>query len=47
MGCANIAQSEQTHTETVRDLLEKYDITDPATNDLVGVEGTPKLAHLF
>lgn len=34
---SNIAQSEQTHTEAVRDLLEKYDLTDPVTDDTIGV----------
>lgn len=34
---ANIAQSEQTHTEAVRDLLEKYNLTDPVTDDTIGV----------
>ncbi|MCA9362623.1 DUF2202 domain-containing protein [Candidatus Kaiserbacteria bacterium] len=33
----NIAQSEQTHTEAVRDLFEKYNITDPVTDDTIGV----------
>lgn len=34
---SNIAQSEQTHTEAVRDLLEKYDLADPVTDDTIGV----------
>lgn len=33
---SNIAQSEQTHTEAIRDLLVKYDITDPVTDDTIG-----------
>lgn len=44
---ANIAQSEQTHTETVRDLLEKYNITDPVTNDSVGVFQNEELQRLY
>jgi hypothetical protein len=34
---SNIAQSEQTHTEAVRQLLEKYTIVDPVVDDTVGV----------
>lgn len=34
---ANIAQSEQTHTEAMRQLLEKYNIADPVVDDAVGV----------
>ena len=34
---SNIAQSEQTHTEAVRDLLEKYNQPDPVIDDTVGV----------
>lgn len=44
---ANIAQSEQTHTETVRDLLEKYDVTDPVTDDSVGVFQNKELQRLY
>lgn len=44
---ANIAQSEQTHTETVRDLLEKYDVTDPVTDDSVGVFQNEELHRLY
>lgn len=43
----NIAQSEQTHTETVRNLLEKYDITDPVTDDSVGVFQNEELQRLY
>lgn len=34
---ANIEQSEQTHTEAARQLLEKYNIADPVVDDAVGV----------
>lgn len=44
---ANIAQSEQTHTEAVRDLLEKYGLTDPATNDTVGSFTNEALQKLY
>lgn len=43
----NIAQSEQTHTEAVRGLLEKYDITDPVTDDTVGVFANAELQTLY
>jgi hypothetical protein len=44
---SNIAQSEQTHTEAVRDLLEKYNITDPVINDTVGVFQNEELQTLY
>lgn len=44
---ANIGQSEQTHTETVRELLEKYNITDPVTDDSVGVFQNKDLQSLY
>jgi hypothetical protein len=44
---ANIAQSEQTHTEAVRDLLEKYNITDPVTDDTIGVFKSETMQKLY
>ena len=44
---SNIAQSEQTHTEAVRDLLVKYDVTDPVTDYTVGVFTDPTLQSLY
>lgn len=44
---ANIAQSEQTHTEAVRDLLEKYNISDPVTDDAIGVFKNSNLQSLY
>ena len=44
---ANIAQSEQTHTEAVRDLLEKYNLDDPVTDDTIGVFTNETLANLY
>lgn len=44
---SNIAQSEQTHTEAIRDLLEKYDLTDPVTNDTIGVFTNDTLQKLY
>lgn len=44
---ANIAQSEQTHTEAVRTLIEKYALTDPVTDDSIGMFTNPDLAQLY
>lgn len=44
---SNIAQSEETHTEAVRDLLVKYHIADPVTDDTVGVFKDSTLAKLY
>lgn len=44
---SNIAQSEQTHTESVRQLLEKYGIPDPVEDDAVGVFTNPNLQKLY
>ncbi|MGD8605463.1 MAG: DUF2202 domain-containing protein, partial [Anaerolineales bacterium] len=43
----NIANSEQTHTEAVRTLLEAYDIDDPAEGAAVGVFINPDLQDLY
>lgn len=43
----NIAQSEQTHTEAIRDLLEKYNLTDPVTDDTIGVFKNETLQALY
>ncbi|ANF23423.1 DUF2202 domain-containing protein [Thermococcus piezophilus] len=42
----NIAQSEQTHTDTVLVLIEKYNLTDPATDE-IGVFTNPELQALY
>ncbi|MCK9344861.1 MAG: DUF2202 domain-containing protein [Candidatus Pacebacteria bacterium] len=44
---ANIAQSENTHTEAMRALLEKYSITDLVTDDTVGVFVNADLKKLY
>lgn len=44
---SNIAQSEQTHTEAVRDLLIKYNIDDPVTDDTIGVFTNPTFKKLY
>lgn len=43
----NIAQSEATHTEAVRTLLDKYRITDPVIDDGNGTFVNPDLAALY
>ncbi len=44
---SNIAQSEQTHTEAIRDVLTKYAITDPVVDDTIGVFANSDLADLY
>lgn len=43
----NIASSEQTHTDAVKVLLDRYDIEDPVQNDTIGVFVSPELAKLY
>lgn len=43
----NISRSEQTHTNAVKTLLEKYQISDPVTNDSVGVFKNQTMQKLF
>jgi hypothetical protein len=43
----NIARSEQTHTDTIADLLEKYDIEDPVTDTSLGAFKNEDLASLY
>ncbi|MBN2884330.1 DUF2202 domain-containing protein [Patescibacteria group bacterium] len=43
----NIAQSESTHTDSVRYLLERYDIEDPVKDDAVGVFTNPTFTELY
>ncbi len=42
----NIADSEQTHTEAVKTLIERYGLEDPAANNGVGVFTDPDLQAL-
>jgi hypothetical protein len=44
---SNIAQSEQTHTEAIRKLLETYTISDPVSDDTVGIFQNTKLQSLY
>ena len=43
----NISRSEQTHTNAVKTLLGKYQISDPVTNNSVGVFKNQKMQKLF
>lgn len=43
----NIAQSEQTHTEAIKLLLEKYDLEDPVSVDERGVFENQELQALY
>jgi rhodanese-related sulfurtransferase len=44
---ANIASSEQTHTDAIKVLLDKYSIVDPTTDDTVGVFHSPLMQKLY
>jgi hypothetical protein len=44
---SNIAQSEQTHTEAIRTILEKYNVADPVIDDTVGVFQNEDLQKLY
>lgn len=44
---SNIAQSEQTHTEAVRTLLVKYNLTDPVQDDTIGSFTNDNLLSLY
>lgn len=44
---SNIAASEQTHTDAVRTLLQQYTISDPSTDDTVGVFTLPEMQKLY
>ncbi len=43
----NIAQSEQTHTDAVKTLLIKYNLTDPVSQDTVGIFENQDLQLLY
>lgn len=44
---SNIAQSESTHTNAVKSLLDKYGIEDPMTNDERGIFENGDLQNLY
>ena len=43
----NIASSEQTHTDAVLELLDKYDIDDPASGKNIGVYNDTSLQRMY
>ncbi|MEZ4104145.1 MAG: DUF2202 domain-containing protein [Candidatus Paceibacterota bacterium] len=44
---SNIAKSEETHTEAVKELISRYSLTDPVLDDTVGVFSNEELALLY
>ncbi len=44
---SNIAASEQSHTDAVAAMLEKYKLTDPVVDDRIGIFVNPELANLY
>lgn len=44
---SNIATSEQTHTDKVSDMIEKYRLADPVVDDSIGVFVNQDLANLY
>lgn len=44
---SNISVSEQTHTDAIKVLLTRYGITDPVTNDTVGVFSSKAMQDLY
>jgi rhodanese-related sulfurtransferase len=44
---SNIANSEQTHTNAIKVLLQQYAITDPVTDTTVGVFTNPEIQKLY
>jgi hypothetical protein len=43
----NISKSEQTHTDTIKYLLDKYEIDDPVKDTTVGVFTDPTMQKLY
>jgi hypothetical protein len=43
----NIARSEETHTQSIKYLLDKYDISDPVTDDQPGVFINQNLQKMY
>ena len=43
----NIAQSEKTHMEAIKSLLDRYNIKDPVGKDIVGVFENEKLQKIY
>lgn len=43
----NISYSEETHTEAVKLLIQKYNLTDPVVNDIIGTFVNQDLQNLY
>ncbi len=43
----NIAKSEQTHTDAIKVLLDRYNIDDPVKNDSTGAFTSPQMDKLY
>jgi hypothetical protein len=43
----NISNSEQTHTDSIKTLLDRYGVADPAAGKAAGVFTDPKLQDLY
>lgn len=44
---SNIAASEQSHTDAVKEMLEKYQLPDPVVDDRIGIFVNQELANLY
>lgn len=44
---SNIASSEQTHTDAVKTLLDRYGLADPVKNDSIGAFTSDKISQLY
>jgi len=44
---ANIAKSEQTHTDSIKVLLDNYGIADPSSDDTLGVFTSAEIQNLY
>ncbi|NPA36491.1 MAG: DUF2202 domain-containing protein [Chlorobi bacterium] len=44
---SNISRSEQTHTDAIKALLDRYGIEDPVKDDRTGVFTSQKLSELY
>ncbi|MCA9355311.1 DUF2202 domain-containing protein [Candidatus Kaiserbacteria bacterium] len=43
----NIASSEQTHTDSIKTLIDRYGLADPVTDDTVGVFSLAEMQELY
>ena len=44
---SNISRAEQTHTDAVKALLDRYNLEDPVKNNAVGVFTSPEIKKLY